>query len=81
MFPAFESITVSHPKLSPKAINYQPTWEQQDDGFPRRFQINEDGAWKTYYLPGATIIDKRTVNYGINDKWGPSAKPVAAVYV
>lgn len=33
-----------------------------------RFQINEDGTWNTYYLPGATIIDKRTVNYGINDK-------------
>ena len=24
--------------------------------------------WNTYFLPGATIIDKRTVNYGINDK-------------
>mmetsp|Transcript_83957 Transcript_83957/g.133046 ORF Transcript_83957/g.133046 Transcript_83957/m.133046 type:complete len:411 (-) Transcript_83957:306-1538(-) len=34
-----------------------------------QFQINEDGKWNTYYLPGATIYNKRTVNYGINDKY------------
>jgi len=33
------------------------------------FQINEDGVWNTYFLPGANIIDKRTVEYGINDKY------------
>ncbi|CAK9032509.1 4-beta-glucanase) [Durusdinium trenchii] len=38
------------------------------------FEINEDGVWNTYFLPGATIIDKRTVNYGINDKYYLMAK-------
>lgn len=39
-----------------------------------QFQINEDGTWNTYYLPGATIYNKRTVNYGINDKYYLMAK-------
>ena len=29
----------------------------------------QDGVWNTYFLPGANIIDKRTVEYGINDKY------------
>jgi len=33
------------------------------------FQIQEDGSWNTYFLPGATVHDKRAVTYGINDKY------------
>ncbi|CAE7226965.1 egl1 [Symbiodinium natans] len=33
------------------------------------FQINEDGVWNTYFLPGASITDQRTLEYGINDKY------------
>ena len=42
---------------------------QSDEGVVPEFQVQEDGTWNTYFLPGASITDKRAVTYGINDKY------------